>query len=454
MAEAIVVGGGIAGLACGLRLHAAGVDVEVWEEEDEPGGHVRTIAEEGFRMERGPHTFLGSSDDVFALAAEAGAEAELVPALASSAVRFIARGGRLHEVFTGPIGFLRSGLISWRGKWDLATEVLRTRRGREDDSAAEFFERRFGPEAARVLAGAFVSGVYAGDPERLSAPAAFPLFWGFEKEWGGMVRGGVRHMLARRRARRALGAAAPPLRKGLWSLRGGLGTLSRAAARTLGSALVSSCGAASIARDGVAWRVSAGSREAQARFVVVAAPPPRASVLLAAVDRDLGEAIAGVAMAPLAVAHLGFRGRLAEIPDAFGFLVPRGEGIRTLGVLFPSRMFGDRAPAGGDLLTGFVGGSMDRAAMDLEDGDLVRTVMDDVGRLTGLAREPDHVRVLRYAAAIPQLEHGHLGRMRAVRKRLSALPGLVLAGNYLGGVGMKDAIGSGMEAAARVIEES
>jgi oxygen-dependent protoporphyrinogen oxidase len=333
------------------------------------------------------------------------------------------------------------------------TEPLRTGRGDPDDSAARFFERRFGNEAARVLAGAFVSGIYAGDPEKLSAAAAFPLFWRFEKESGGMIRGGLRHMRERRRERRALGAAAPPRRRGLFSLRGGLGTLSRAVADAVGSGLVTGAAVSAVRREGELWRVEAGDIVESAPHLVVAAPPHKASPLLGAVDDRLGAAMGGVRLAPLAVVHMGYVERAKEIPDAFGFLVPRGEGIRTLGVLFPSRMFDDRAPAGGDLLSAYIGGSLDPGALELEDADLLEIVLGDLERLTGFDRRPDHLKVLRYRAAIPQLEHGHLERMDGLRRILEDLPGLHLAGNYMRGIGLKDAVASGFEAARRIVEE-
>ncbi|MBW2260826.1 MAG: protoporphyrinogen oxidase [Deltaproteobacteria bacterium] len=454
MDDVIVCGGGIAGLACGVRLVAAGLDVRVLEEHDEPGGNVRTLSDRGFRMERGPHTFMASADDVFALADETGAAPDLMPALETSGVRFIVRDGRLHEAFTGPLSFIRSDLLSLRGKLDLITEPLRTTRGDESDSAARFFERRFGPEAARVLAGAFISGIYAGDPETLSAPAAFPLFWGFEKQHGGMIRGGVSLMRERRRRRRALGAAAPPRRKGLFSLRGGMGTMSRAAADVLGDRLELGAAVDAVARDGDGWRVEVGGRTLSCRRLVMAAPPHRAAPLFEPVNQRLGEVLASVTLAPVAMVHMCYEKRAAQIPDAFGFLVPRGEGFRTLGVLFPSRMFADRAPDGGDLLTGFVGGMLDRDALELDDGDLLDTVLGDLERLVGLDRRPDHVRVLRYAAAIPQLTHGHLDRMQELRDTLEGLPGMHLAGNYLRGVGLKDAVASGMAAADAVVLEA
>ncbi len=453
MADVVVVGAGPAGLSAGIRLVAAGVDVTVLEAIDEPGGNVRTMERDGFRMERGPHTFMASAQGVFELASECSADGMLAAANESSQRRFIARSGRLHEVFTGPVGFVRSDLLSARGKLDLLTEPLRTRRGDVTDSAARFFDRRFGPEAARVLAGAFVSGVYAGDPEALSAPAAFPLFWGFEEKHGGMIRGGIMHMLAKRAERRRLGMAALPRRRGLFTTTGGLGTLTRAAADVLGDRLVLSSPVTAVAREGSGWALETAGGQVRANRVIIATPPARAAAMLEELDPALADELAGITLAPVALVHMGFTSRCGRIPDGFGFLVPRGEGIRTLGVLFVSRMFDDRTPGRGDLLSGFVGGMLDCEALALTDGKLVDVVAGDLGKLTGHDRAPDTVEVLRYSAAIPQLSLGHMGRMKRIEKALAAHVGLGLAGNYLGGVGMKDAVASGFEAGRRIVRE-
>ena len=207
--DAIIAGGGIAGLACAWRLHAAGKGVLVLEVDARAGGHVRTQRVDGYRLESGPHTFMGSADAVFALAAEVGLAGEIIPTMPAARTRYIARHGAIHAIPTGPVSFLTSKLLSFKGKLALAGEPLRTRRGDPTDTAQQFFERRFGPEAARVLAGAFISGVYAGDPARLSAPAAFPLFWRFEQESGGMIRGMVGHLKRRRAEREARGEIRP-----------------------------------------------------------------------------------------------------------------------------------------------------------------------------------------------------------------------------------------------------
>ena len=51
--EVCIVGAGLAGLACARALHAAGIDVRVFEASDGVGGRVRTDVVDGFRVDRG-----------------------------------------------------------------------------------------------------------------------------------------------------------------------------------------------------------------------------------------------------------------------------------------------------------------------------------------------------------------------------------------------------------------
>ncbi len=426
--DVIIVGGGVAGLSCALRLQQAGLAVRSLEAGDVPGGNVATERVGEFLVELGPHSLMSSGDWVFQLAEELGLAEELEPTRPESGARFIARNGRIHAMPTGAWSFLTTPLLSLGSKLMLATEPLRIARGQPGDSAEDFFVRRFGAEAARVLAGAFISGVYAGDPAQLSAPAAFPLFWGFEQASGSMILGSIPHY--RRRAREREAAGITP-RKGLWSFGGGLGRLPLRMAEELGGAYQGGERVHGLRREGDGWVVDSDAGAHRARAVVLAVPPPDAARILGNEDPALARELAAIPMAPVAVVHLGYRERQQAIPEGFGFLVPRGEGVRTLGVLFPSRLFDGRAPEGGDLLAGFVGGMKDPEALDLDDEALASVVLDDLRDLTGLEAPPDMVKVLRYRQAIPQLVLGHPDRLERVQARRAALPGLFLAGNYL-----------------------
>ena len=453
--DLIVVGGGMAGLSCAWRLITLGLRPMVLEAVPEAGGNVRSESVDGFLLEKGPHTFLSSADQIFRLVAETGLEDQLVRSRPSASARYIARNGRLHRAPDGLGTFLSTRLLSWRAKLRLAAEPLFTGRGQPGDTAQRFFERRFGPEAARVIAGAFVSGVYAGDLATLSAPAAFPLFWGFEQETGSMIRGVIRHQRKKRAERQALGESAPPRRRGLWSFRRGLGQFSGALADKLGPCFRPACPVDQLVSEDGGFRVTSAGETYHVSQLVLAIPPHEAARLLAGVDRELSDLLAGIPMAPLAVVSLGFRKRLAKLPDGFGFLAPRDEGVCALGVLFPSRVFEGRTPEGGDLLTGYLGGVHDPGALNQDDETLAGLIRADLVGLTGLDNvEPDVVRVVRHQAAIPQLVIGHLERMADVRSRLERLPGLHLAGNYLRGVGIKDAVASGLETAEAVIRQA
>jgi phytoene dehydrogenase-like protein len=54
----VVVGAGLAGLACALDLVAAGRDVRLVEASDGVGGRVRTDAVDGFLLDRGFQVIL------------------------------------------------------------------------------------------------------------------------------------------------------------------------------------------------------------------------------------------------------------------------------------------------------------------------------------------------------------------------------------------------------------
>jgi protoporphyrinogen/coproporphyrinogen III oxidase len=449
--KVIIIGGGIAGLACAWRLHSAGCPIELLEADGQAGGNVRTEMIDGFRIERGPHTFLPSAEDIFTLATEAGLESEIVVSNKSAKKRFIVRDGKLHKVFSGPGSFLTSRLLSLRGKLKLIGEPFRTKlKGAPNDSATTFFERRFGPEAARVLAGAFISGVYAGDPDKLSAQAAFPLFWGFEQEAGSMIRGALRLRKQRKAARRAKGLSKSKRPKGLCSFKEGLGQLSSRLAAKLGAHCHTSSAVRKIEYVDQNFVIKTDAAEFSAARIVLATPPGPAAELLKGLDPGLADTLNQIPMAPMAVVHMGHLHKASQVPDGFGFLAPRDQGVRTLGVLFPARLFDDRTPAGGDLLTGFVGGMLDNQVLSLDDQVLLEIIKDDLERLTGLTAPPDTIKVARYSAAIPQLTHGHLERMQTIHTRRQKFAGLHFAGNYLRGVGMKDAIASGFEAAAEV----
>lgn len=199
----VVVGGGVAGLATAFELAERGGDgleLTVLEAAPRPGGNLRTEEEGGYRVEWGPNGFLDSVPATLDLVGRLGLDDELVRADAAAARRYLFRRGRLHLLPGGPLSFFTSGMLSLGGRLRVLAEPwTRPPAPEVDESVHDFAARHLGEEAATVLVGAMVSGVFAGDARNLSLAAAFPRMAEMEAEHGSLVRA----MLARGRLRRA-----------------------------------------------------------------------------------------------------------------------------------------------------------------------------------------------------------------------------------------------------------
>jgi oxygen-dependent protoporphyrinogen oxidase len=447
-----VVGAGIAGLAVAhaVRRRAPEAEVAVLEASSRPGGNIRSERVDGYLCEWGPNGFLDSVPETLALARDLGLAERVQRSDDRARRRLIFRDGRLHVLPGGPAGFLRSGLLSWRGKLRIAGEPFAASRPAEDETIHAVAARRIGREAADVLVGSMVSGVFAGDARALSLRACFPKMWQMETDHGGLFRALVAKV-RERRVRRGdpLGS---PLGT-LTSFREGTEELVRAAAKGLGPSLRLGARATGLRRAGSCWRVEAeGDGGVEADAVVLAGPPSASARLLGAVDDPLAAELAAIPSAGLAVVALGFEeSRLAAPLDGFGFLVPRGEGPRILGVLWDSSIYPGRAPSGRVLLRVMIGGALDPEASRLEDAELLAAVRRDLQATMGLAADPELVRIFRHPLGIPQYEVGHLERLARVEDRLARLPGLHLAGNGYRGVAINACVAGAGPLAERIL---
>ena len=197
MHDLVICGGGISGLALAHFARREGLeDVVVLEAEPRPGGKVQTDWVDGWCCEWGPQGFLDNVPDTLELVEQAGLSGELVRAGDAAGDRFIMRRGRLRRVPLTPPSFLASDVLPLSGKLRLLLEPFMGK-GAEEESVLDFASRRIGRQAATVLVDAMVTGVYAGDPARLSLPATFPKMRAMESAHGSLTRA----MIARRRWR-------------------------------------------------------------------------------------------------------------------------------------------------------------------------------------------------------------------------------------------------------------
>jgi len=461
MKKAIVIGGGISGLASAYILQtkarAAGVelDLTVLEKEERTGGKIWSIKDNGYLCEWGPNGFLDSKPQTLDLCTEVGVSDRLLRSNDHARKRFIYSNGMLHRLPENGPSFFASKLISWPGKLRLAMEPLAPKPSAGlDETLAAFGRRRLGNEALQKLISPMVSGIFAGDPETMSLKSCFPRIAELESEYGGLVMAMI--LLARKKRReRAAGkvvsSAAGPGGV-LTSFRDGIQTLTDVLEERLGHGTVLTGRETSDVKPGksVPFTVRTAVGDLDADLVVVAAPSFAAAGMLRELDPGLAGILDEIPYASMTVACFGYeRERIEHDLNGFGYLIPKVEGMNTLGTLWDSSIFENRAPEGHVLLRNMLGGACFPEYLELPDNDVERRVKEDLKTIMGIKESPSFVRIYRHEKAIPQYTVGHGERLRVIEERLRACPGLVLTGNSYRGIGLNDCVA----AAARAADE-
>jgi protoporphyrinogen/coproporphyrinogen III oxidase len=442
-APVVIIGGGISGLACAMGLRHWRVPFLLVEQSPRFGGLLGTIEEQGYLVETGPQSFT-LTFHLYHLIKNAGLEPELLLA-PKRAPRYVYFGGKLVAAPMSPLSPFSTPLLDARAKWRLITEPLRhTHPPQGDESVSDFVRRKFSNALLENLVAPLISGVYAGDPEKLSLRAAFPKVHEWEVARGSIVRGAIKQA-------RSTGTPKPPVR-GLASFKHGIGSLPLAISAILGENAWHSSGASSISALSAAATSPARANPAAPRFelrvqradgsiqtlqasaVIIALETLAASKLLVNLHPQISQTLATISSAPVAVVSTGYR--LEAIPqdlNGFGFLVPRKEGLRILGSVWSSSLFPGRAPEGHVLLTTFMGGALDPEIVCWSEDRIAEAAHTDLAKVLGITESPVFRRVFRYQRALPQYNLGHAEKIAAIANLCSQTPGLFLAGNYLTG---------------------
>jgi oxygen-dependent protoporphyrinogen oxidase len=451
-AKVAVIGAGISGLACAYRLRQLGVRATVFESNPAAGGMIDSVEKDGLLFEAGPQSFQGTPA-LLEFIRELGLESQLQKA-DPRAPRYVLLHGRLRKIPMSPQALLASTLLNPVSRWKIASEPFKkSRPPTEEESVATFVRRKFGNEILEYLVAPFVSGVYAGDPEKLSLKAAFPTLDEWERQYGSVLRGAIKSRPAKEQR-----TGAPPL----CSFTHGTATLPRAIATKLGDSLQYETRAVSLnfsgrgaATAGAACEIrmvrNGQEQSAPAGAVVVATPAYAAAHLLDSFSPQLAHTLSGIAYAPVAVvASSYYRQQVGDPLEGFGFLVPRGEKVRTLGTVWNSSLFPGRAREGSVTITSFIGGATDPDIIELHEEKLAAIVAEENARILGITGPPVETAVWKYERALPQYNLGHGHIVKTIRDAEHNSSGLFFAGNYLEGPAIGKCVENGFQTAEAV----
>lgn len=463
--DVLVIGSGMSAssLAHQLVKDSPGVSVLMTEARDVVGGNVISREEAGYIWEEGPNTFQ-PAPHILRLAVDVGLKDDLVFA-DSTLPRFVYWDGKLFALPMGlgdlPTFRLLSIPGAIRAGLGAAGFVLPNLTGREE-TIKEFISRHLGPEVFAKMIDPFVSGVYAGNPSKLSMKSAFKKIYALTElgVTSGIVEGAIIRIGQKKKEAGPIDPELPTWKGGaLGSFRKGLGMLPKAVAKKLGDERVRlNWKLTSLVRtdEGLyraVYETPEGVQTLVAKTVALTAPAHASASILseiapeAAILKDIHyPCVYSVSLAyPKAEFKVPLKG--------FGNLIPRSMGVRTLGCIWSSCLFPGRAPEGMELLLSYIGGAQDPDIANLSEDEVVKVVdgnIKDILLKDGSTIAPKVLGVRKWDRAIPQYNVGYTEIMDKVNDSLKDSPGVFLGGNYTSGVAFGDCVQWGVDNAKKI----
>ena len=463
--DVCVVGSGVSGSSLAHFL-AKDVSVLLAEARSEVGGNVISKEKDGFIWEEGPNSFQ-PTPAVMQLAYEAECASELV--LADKTLPpWVFYDGKLRPLPKNlPGDLLNFDLLSWPGKIraGLGAVGLLLDESPEDkeETIEEFVTRHLGKECFERIIDPFVSGVYAGDPKRLSMRSALRKIFRLQTLSpfrGALVPGAFVRFdeIYKEKEANPPDPKWPTYEAGeLGSFRKGLQTLPLAIKAKIdklpSSRVETNWTLVKIEKsDKNRWKVCFENGEVViAKAVCVTAPARNVAPVVENLSKKCADALRKVYSPPVCSVTVAYPKTAFKDPKlpGFGSLNPRSQGIRTLGTIWSSSLFPDRCPPDYNLLLNYIGGSRDEHIMDLSDQDLLDAIDDGCKKSQILKKDappPKLIGLKRWDQAIPQY---HLKYQSDVLEPLADFeaehPGLFLGGNYRTGVAFGDCVQFGLD---------
>ena len=443
MAQIVIVGAGVSGLATAAFLDGEGHDIAVVEASADAGGNVRSARVDGRVCDRAANGWLDNEPAMDRLVARLSLQDQLLPASDRFHSRYIYAGGRMHTAPLSAMSMATSGLLSpWEKLRVLGEPFVGRAPPDAEETVAEFVSRRLGPAFVERMVGPMVAGIYAARPDQIALRAAFPRMWEMEQEYGGLFRAALR-------LRRG---GAP--RGRLTTLKEGAGQLTATIAARLGDRLQTGEAVQAVEKRRDGWQVHTSGGALHADAVILAAPAYAQAAMVRGLDADLAGVLDAIPYSPVAVVVSAWpAGAWDRRPDGFGVLVAGGEDLGgLLGTLFTSCIFPSHAPSDEQLMRCIIGGAVHPEAVGMDDQQLLAQCRAAFQKFFGEERAaPLMVKIVRHQRGIPQYAPGHLGRVRAVRAAQSKHSGLFFTGNHLEGIGVKDCAREGEKTAQAVL---
>lgn len=435
----IIVGSGISGLICAFWLKKSSSNICVLEKENEPGGSIKTVKKDEFLVELGPNTVVDNSPYLKEIAETLKIEDKLIYAKKINKKRYILKEDKLIPLPSNPINFFLSPIFSLSSKLKILREPF-IERVEKEETIAEFTKRRLGEEMLKFAVGPFVSGVYAGDPEKLSVQWATKKIYNLEKEYGSLIKGAI----AKRKG--------PAPSKGLFSFKNGLFELIENLVKYSENVFFETEVERILPLNG-RYIINAKRKNEEIKFetkgVILTGDSISQWKMLKYIDQTCP--FFEIPYAPVVILALGFKREDVLHPlDGFGFLIPQIYKKALLGCLFSSSLFDGRAPEGYVLITAFLGGALQPEILKFTEDEILSLTLNELKDILKIKGKPVFSLMKKWERAIPQYNIGHKRFVEWAFGFEKKFKNIYIGGNLLYGISVADCITNSTELVIRM----
>lgn len=440
-----IVGGGITGLSAAWELQQRGVEFTLLEASDHWGGKVissklKLNNDANFLVEGGPDTLITRKPQAWDLANELGMLNQIVNPGSETSGTYVLDNASLHPIPVSPTKFIRSPLLTARGKLRMLAEPFQSaRRDDDDESLADFVRRRLGQEALDKFIGPVLGGIYNTNPETQSIMVSSPIMREMEKEGGGLFAGALLRAFRNKKKK----SKAPRF----ISFKNGLQALTDELAHQLKGDMRLNARVENITQDRNRYQIYlADGNTVHADGVILAALANQTSALIKDISAEASRQLSMIRHQHIGTLSLVYHeSDIPREPVISGLMIPRREKRMIDAVTFTSRKMPERSTVGYAVLRVFIGGGAPEM-VEFDDDRLIEAVKKELAELLGITVAPQTWTAFRWENGFPQADVGHLKLVDEIEKLLPV--GLALAGSSYRGIAVPDCIHQGRAIAA------
>ena len=347
----------------------------------------------------------------------------IYPSKLTSQTRYVLNHNEITNIPLDIKSFIKSPLISAKAKFRMLAEPF-FKKHNKDVTVLNFITKRFGREFHDKLIEPFLTGVYAGDTNKMSAKYTLKLLWELEQNYGSVLIG-----LIKRKNKKIKS----------FNLPNGINELISKVSKNIENNILLNCPVLKIEKNKNHYKVITNKQIFVCEKIISAVPAYALERFVW--DEQLVKVLQNVVYNPIDVFHYGLsKKHIYNLKKGFGILTKPSDNKNFLGILFSSQIFSHVSPHETELYTVLVGGERQKELCFKESRELNKIIFNELKDLINYKGEILYSNHYRWTNGIPQynLDQGMI--IKEINKFESNNQNFHITGNFFDGISVSDCV--------------